>query len=124
MKKFINAFTKIDWENVQPGTIVRYVLSVVIALNFVLGLFNVTPINYDENKVYAVVSGILSVVVLFVNTYKNNSTSPEAILADEIMHQLKEKGLTEEPKESSILLTEEDFPNEESEEEVEEEDEE
>ena len=89
MSKFIKIFTNIDWNEVEAGTIVRYICSVLVAINQLLTVFEKNPIPYSETAIYTVVSAILSIIVLIVNTYKNNPTSKEAIVANKAMKALK-----------------------------------
>lgn len=82
-------FRNVDWANVPTTTYVRYILAIITALNTVLNIFGVNPINVDENQLYNAVSAILTVVVLFVNTYKDNPTSAEAIESNKQLKEVK-----------------------------------
>lgn len=89
MKKFIKIFTNIDWTAISTGTYVRYILMVLTIVNTIIARFGITPIPVEEEQIYRIVSDIITIVVLIVNTYKNNSTSPEAIKADAYLQNLK-----------------------------------
>lgn len=89
MSKLIKIFTNIDWNEVEAGTIVRYICSILVAINQLLTVFEKNPIPYSETAIYTVVSAILSIIVLIVNTYKNNPTSKEAIVTNKAMKALK-----------------------------------
>lgn len=94
MRQFLNdtigKFTnRVDWLNVPVWTYVRYILAIVAAVNTLLNVFGINPININETQLYDVVSAILFIVILFVNTYKDNPTSPEAIESNKFMKQLK-----------------------------------
>ena len=93
MKKFIKIFTNIDWTAISTGTYVRYILMVLTIVNTIIARFGITPITVEEEQIYQVVSDIIAIVVLIVNTYKNNSTSPEAIKADAYLQNLKGKNV-------------------------------
>lgn len=93
MKKFIKIFTNIDWTAISTGTYVRYILMVLTIVNTIIARFGITPIPVEEEQIYQVVSDIIAIVVLIVNTYKNNSTSPEAIKADAYLQNLKGKNV-------------------------------
>lgn len=80
---------RVDWLNVPVGTYVRYILAIVAAVNTLLNVFGINPVNIDANQLYDVVSAILFIIILFVNTYKDNPTSPEAIESNKFMKQLK-----------------------------------
>lgn len=82
---------RVDWLNVPVGTYVRYILAILAAVNTLLNVFGLNPINVDENQLYDVISAILFIVILFVNTYKDNPTSPEAIESNKYLMQLKGK---------------------------------
>ena len=84
-------FTNIDWANISVGTYVRYILMILGLVNLFLRLFGVNPIPFDENEVYKIVEAIYYAVVLIVNTYKDNPTSPEAIESNAYMKTLKEQ---------------------------------
>lgn len=80
---------RIDWLNIPAGTYVRYILAILAAVNALLNVFGINPINVDENELYDVISAILFIVILFVNTYKDNPTSPEAIESNKYFKQLR-----------------------------------
>ena len=93
MKKVIEAlkklFARIDWCNISVGTYVRYVLTILAALNFILDIFGVNPIPIDENEIAQIVEKVYYIIVIIMNTYKDNPTSPEAIEANKYMKELK-----------------------------------
>ena len=89
ISKICSVFTKIEWLEIPLATYVRWVLAILLSVNTILTLTGHNPIPYSESEVHETVSLILNVVVLFVNTYKNNSTSKEALISDKIMHALK-----------------------------------
>lgn len=95
-KKFAGIFTQIKWLDIPAATYVRWVLAFIVCLNTVLNHLGINPISISENNVYQVISAALSAAVLIVNTYKNNSTSKEAILSDKIMHALKDANTNDE----------------------------
>ena len=89
MKKFLNVLKSIDWKKVSPSVWARYIVGVVATINMIFTALGCNPIPYSEDKLYIVVSSILQLVVIFMNTYMNNATSKEAITSDEIMYLLK-----------------------------------
>lgn len=93
--KIIAILNKVDWANVKPGTYVRYILMIVSVVNLVLNFFGCNPLTVDENKLTEFISTILPVIVLIVNTYKDNPTSAEAIQSHEYMVALKKKSKEE-----------------------------
>jgi SPP1 family holin len=89
---------RVDWLNVPTGTYVRYILAILAAVNTLLNVFGLNPINADESQLYDSISAILFIAILFVNTYKDNPTSPEAIESNKFMKMLKAQN--KETKES------------------------
>ena len=104
MKKFfksiLRAFSEVDWANVPKAVYVRYILAFIAIVNSVLVGFGLHPLNIAENDVYMVVSVIFSILVIIVNTYKDNPTSKEGILSASIRNMLKEM---DDLKESGVL---------------------
>ena len=94
MKKFfksvLRAFSEVDWANVPKAVYVRYILAFIAIVNSVLVGFGLHPLNIAENDVYMVVSVIFSILVIIVNTYKDNPTSKEGIMSASIRNMLKE----------------------------------
>ena len=81
-----------DWLAIPTGTYTRWILAIIVTLNTVLSYFGINPIPYSQDKIYMTVSMILNGIILIVNTYKNNSTSKEALLTDKLMVALKSAG--------------------------------
>lgn len=108
VKKFfqsiVNAFKEVDWENVPKGTVVRYIMGAIAIINAVLGSIGVGGLNISENTVYMIVTLIFSIAVIIMNTYKDNPTSKEGILAASIRNTLKEIDNLQEQKVIDELL--------------------
>ena len=104
MKKFfksiLKAFSEVDWANVPKAVYVRYILALIAIVNSVLVGCGLHPLKVAENDVYMVVSVVFSVLVIIVNTYKDNPTSKEGILSASIRNMLKEM---DDLKESGVL---------------------
>ena len=79
----------VDWLNTPVSVYVRYILAILAAVNTILNIFNISPINIDKTELYDVLSAIFFLVILFTNTYKDNPTSPEAIESNKYMKMLK-----------------------------------
>ena len=99
MKKIINFFKRVDWGSVPIDVWVRYVLMFITIINTLLTRFGLNPISASEESIYQTVSDVVTVLILLINTWKNNSVTPEAIEADKYMKELKENP-TEEPEEA------------------------
>lgn len=89
MKKVVEFFKKINWKDIPVATYVRYILMIITIVNMLLTRFGLNPINVSEDQLYQVVSDILTAAVFIVNTWYNNSVTPEAIEADKLMKSLK-----------------------------------
>lgn len=105
MKKIIKVFTDIDWSSISTGTYVRYIVMILTIINTILIRIGKTPISVEEEQVYQTVSDVITIVVLIVNTYKNNSTSWQAIQADAYLQNLKGDNVEYD---NSIVDTDED----------------
>lgn len=124
MKKFfksiVKAFSEVDWANVPKAVYVRYILAFIAIVNSILVGCGLHPLDIAENDVYMVVSVIFSVLVIIVNTYKDNPTSKEGIMSASIrnmlkeMDDLKESGVLDELEEW-LASKKSDAPNKESE---------
>jgi SPP1 family holin len=88
----VPALVKADWLAIPTSTYARWILAIIVTLNTILSYFGINPIPYSQDKVYMAVSTILNGIILIVNTYKNNSTSKEALLTDKLMTALKSAG--------------------------------
>lgn len=108
VKKFFqsiaNAFKEVDWENIPKGTVVRYIMGAIAIINAILGSIGVGGLNISENTVYMIVTLIFSIAVIIMNTYKDNPTSKEGILAASIRNTLKEIDNLQEQKVIDELL--------------------
>lgn len=74
---------------ITKGTIIRTVMFVLVVINFVLEKFGIDIIPADENTITMVVEFLIEIAVVVVGFWKNNSFTPAAIKADEVLKQLK-----------------------------------
>lgn len=75
---------------VKKETIIRTIISFVATVNMLLTLFDKNPIPFSEDELYvglSVVAGVVSEIWVW---WKNNSFTPEAIVADSYKDSLKE----------------------------------
>lgn len=100
LKSIVKAFSEVDWANVPKAVYVRYILAFIAIVNSILVGCGLHPLDVAENDVYMVVSVIFSVLVIIVNTYKDNPTSKEGIMSASIRNMLKEM---DDLKESGVL---------------------
>lgn len=100
LKSIVKAFSEVDWANVPKAVYVRYILAFITIINSILVGCGLHPLDIAENDIYMVVSVIFSVLVIIVNTYKDNPTSKEGIMSASIRNMLKEM---DDLKESGVL---------------------
>lgn len=74
---------------ISKSTIIRTIALAVVLLNMVLKALGKPLIEYDEGTVMYWLEYIIEIAVILVTFWKNNSFSPAAIKADEILKQLK-----------------------------------
>ncbi len=74
---------------ISKGTLIRTVMFIVVVINFCLEKFGIDIIPADENKITMVIEYLIEIAVLVVGFWKNNSFSPAAIKADEVLKELK-----------------------------------
>lgn len=84
MTKIKDVFTNLS--GVKNSTWIRLIMLVLSLVNLILGAFNIAPITFDENELYAVVSVIFAVITGIVTFWKNNSFTSAAQAADEYFH--------------------------------------
>ena len=84
MTKIKDIFTNLG--GVKVSTWIRLIMLVLSLVNLILGAFNIAPITFDENELYAVVSVIFAVITGVVTFWKNNSFTSAAQAADEYLH--------------------------------------
>lgn len=89
MKKLKEIISRIEWSQVSPAVIARYVLGIISIINIILDKVGVLPIQVSDSTVYSICSIVFATIMIVVNTYKNNSTSTEAIIADRVMDILR-----------------------------------
>lgn len=95
MREFLNntlgrIIKNVDWLHTTPATYVRYILAILAAVNTLLNVFHCNPINVNESELYDVVSSILFIAILLINTYYDNPISPEAIESNKYFQMLLE----------------------------------
>lgn len=74
---------------ISAGTIARTVCLILALINMILEFSGKKLIPISDDQVYELVSLIFTIVTSIVGFWKNNSFTEEAIIADELMHELK-----------------------------------
>lgn len=77
---------------ISKWTIVRTVMTALVALNLLLKAIGIEIINIDENFVLGVVETLIEVGCIICSWWYNNSFSEEAKRADAFFKTLKESG--------------------------------
>ena len=93
LKEFINT---INWNAIEPTVYIRYILMILTIVNTVLTRFGLNPIQASAEEIYQIISDLATVLVLIVNTWKNNSVTENAIKADMYLRCLKEDSSNKE----------------------------
>lgn len=74
---------------ISKGTIIRTIALAVVLINLLLKALGKPLIEFDEGSALVWLEYIIEVAIILVTFWKNNSFSPAAIKADEILKQLK-----------------------------------
>lgn len=77
---------------ISKGTIVRLVGILFVIINLFLKAIGKPVIDIDEGTILAVVESLITIAVVVVSFWKNNSFSNAAIKADEFLKKLKNEG--------------------------------
>ncbi len=77
---------------ISKWTIVRTIMTAIVALNLLLKAIGVNVINASENEVVAIVEALIEVGAIICTWWYNNSFSEEAKRADAFFKTLKESG--------------------------------
>ena len=87
--KLAHIIMAVDWKNVKLSVYVRWIAMIILVINMFLEKAGMNPIPFSGTDVYEMVSDVLTAIIFILNTYKNNSTSKEAIKADEILNEMR-----------------------------------
>lgn len=74
---------------VTKGTVVRTILTAIVLVNIVLKAVGMKPIDIEEGTISSVVECVVSIAILGVSFWKNNSYSTAAKNADFALAKLK-----------------------------------
>lgn len=88
-KKIAEIVIGIDWAHVKVDTYVRYVLMILTIVNTILNRCGKNPIPFSEEQIYTAISDVVTILILIVNTYKDNPTSKESIDCTDLQRALK-----------------------------------
>lgn len=74
---------------ISVGTIIRTVCLLLALVNLTLETFGKSVIPISDEQVSELVTLIFTIVTSLVAFWKNNSFTKEAIIADDIMYEMK-----------------------------------
>ena len=97
-KAVVRFFINIDWAHVLVSTYVRYIIMILTIVNTILTKFDLNPISFSETEIYNITSDLITVIILIINTYKDNPTSKESITCTELQRAMKTSSDLEEIK--------------------------
>lgn len=92
MKKIWEAIKSVNWKGISPATVARYILGIISVINVGLLAIGKNPIEITDalsTNIFNISSMILAILMIMVNTYKNNATSLEGQIADSVLRVLK-----------------------------------
>lgn len=75
---------------ITKSTVVRTIMFLIVVINMTLKYMGKPLINVEESTIYQVIEYVISIIVLILSFWKNNSFSKNAIKADEYLLKLKE----------------------------------
>lgn len=73
----------------NQSILVRTILYAIVLLNFILKSFGKSPIDVDESTLAGIVECLISVGILLLGFWKNNSFTKNAKMADKYLEKLK-----------------------------------
>lgn len=82
--------------NIKKSTVVRTIMFAIVLVNWVLKYFGKSPIAVDESVVYQCIECVVSIIILVLSFWKNNSFTKNAQKADEYLEKLKDFNESEE----------------------------
>lgn len=78
-------------KKISTGTIIRTVVLALALINQILTSTGHSPIPIDDDTVTELLSLSITVITSVIAWWKNNSFTQNAIIADEVLEELREK---------------------------------
>lgn len=75
--------------SIKPGTIARTIMLFVALFNMILSCFGYQIIDVDDETVNNLITSLFTIVSSIICWWKNNSFTESAIIADEILYEMK-----------------------------------
>ncbi len=79
------------FQNATMSTRVRTVVLIISLINVILNSFGKNPLPFSDEQIYNAASMVETAVISLITWWKNNSFTVEAVRADEILKELKNK---------------------------------
>lgn len=76
-------------QNVKKETLIRTIITAISMLNMILTMTGKNPLPFSEDELYIGLSAVAGFMSTVWSWWKNNSFSPEAIIADEYLEELR-----------------------------------
>ena len=80
---------------VTAGAVARTIILLVALLNQILAMSGKQAVSIADNDIYQTVSLLFTIGASVWDWWKNNSFTPNAVKADEVLKQLKEQNKSE-----------------------------
>lgn len=89
-------------KKIKPHTWVSLVMVIIVAINYILIALGKPAIDLGEEEITYAVNTIINIVFIGYATYKNNSVTQNAQMADEVLYALRDGKITKEELETFI----------------------
>ncbi|WKY44480.1 phage holin [Eubacteriaceae bacterium ES2] len=97
-----------NFKDVSKDVWIRLIVLVLALVNQFLTTAGMNPIEVSGTELYAVISGLATILAAFWNAWKNNSLTAQAQQSDIIMKNLKEAALKVIMDQASQILSEQE----------------
>lgn len=74
---------------ITKGTVVRTVATTIVVVNMILKATGKNLINFDESVAYSAIETVVSIAIIAIGFWKNNSFSSNAQKADKYLEELR-----------------------------------
>lgn len=74
---------------ITKGTVVRTIATAIVVVNMILKATGKNPVDFDESVVYSAIETIVSIAIIAIGFWKNNSFSSNAQKADKYLEELR-----------------------------------
>lgn len=89
-------------KKIKPHTYVSIVMVIIVVVNYVLTAMGKPIINLDEETITYAVNTALNLVFIGFTMWKNNSFTPNARIADDVLYMLRDGKISKDELEAFI----------------------